>query len=235
MAQIPHLQVGCTFADIIDTVNAILAVLNDGSGISVSYEDLEHKPTINGVELSGALTTGDLLLALSACTGYEALIDTLATKAYADAAKTAAVAAAQTAAQTALDSKMDKNLGNISAVDVFDGNALIPIVTNDGIKKTKLANVAVYAEYQAQTIKTAADTTIDRYRKLLPVVGEQNGINKVFTVTGGYKTGTASLYLNGQLMTLGRDYEETDTTTFTFIHIAPQEEDEITFRAIPLE
>jgi hypothetical protein len=41
------------------------------------------------------------------------------------------------------------------------------------------------------------------------------------------------LYLNGQLLAPDDDYEETDSTTITFIHIAPEAEDKITFRAVP--
>ena len=233
MANIPLLQIGCSGEDIVNTINAILSVLNNGSGISISYEDLEHKPTINGVELSGSLTTSQLLIALSACAGYDNLIATLATKAYADTVKTETLSAAQTAVAAALDSKMDKDLGNIDAIDYFSKEALLPIVTKEGVKKTTLANIASYTKIQNETAMSAVDTALAKERKTLTLEGEQDGTNKVYTVTEGYKPGTGMLYLNGILQTPDDDYEETDSRTITFIHIAPESEDKLTFRAVP--
>ena len=236
MAHIDLLEIGCSALDIVNAVNALIAAHNDGeSAAVVSYTQLADLPQINGVELRGNLDTAELLIAMSGCTDYDTLIPTLATKKYSDDGDTAMVTAAREAAQQVLNSKMDKDLGNIDAVDVFNGESMIPIVTKDGIKKTKLANVAVYTEFQAQTIKTASDTTIEKYRKTLTLVGTQNGSNRVFTVTGGYKTGTSTLHLNGQMLAVGKDYEETDTQTITMISYVPEAEDDLFFRAIPLE
>ena len=233
MANIPLLQNGCSGADIIDTVNAIIARLNDGSGQRISYNDLDNLPVVNGVELKGTLSTADLLIAISGCSDYQSVMATLATKTELASMKTEAVTAAESAAQQALDSKLDKDLGNIERVDAFSGDAMIPIVTSDGIRKTSLVNVASYTKIQNETAMSALDTALAKERKTLTLEGEQNGTNKVYTVTEGYKPGTGMLYLNGILQSPDEDYEETDSRTITLIHIAPESGDKVTFRAVP--
>lgn len=233
MADIPLLQNGCTGAQIIETINAIISRLNDGTGISISYEDLTHKPCINGIELSGNKNTAALLIAMSGTTDYNTLIARLATKAYADNVKTETLEAAQTAVTEALSGKLDKDLGNIEAVDYFSNEALIPIVTKEGVKKTTLVNVASYTKMQNETAMSAVDTALAKERKTLTLEGEKDGSNRVYTVVEGYKPGTGMLYLNGILQTPDKDYEETDSRTITFIELAPEEEDKITFRAVP--
>lgn len=233
MANIQLLQNGCTGADIINTINAIIARLNDGSGQRISYNDLDNLPTVNGVELKGTLTTASLLIAMSGCSDYQTQIATLATKTELNSMKNQAIAAAQAAAQAELNNKLDKDLGNITAVDYFGKDSMIPIVTDDGVKKTTLANVASYTKIQNETAASAIDTALSKERKTLTIEGEKDGTNKVYTVVEGYKPGTGMLYFNGQLLAPDDDYEETDSSTVTFIHIAPEEGDKITFRAVP--
>ena len=142
MAHIELLQVGCTGQEVIDAINALIAAHNDGeNGSVVSYEDLADKPSINGVTLSGNKTHKQLLVSISGASDYDNFAATNATKSYADEATAEAVEAAQAAVQEALDSKLDKDLGNIEAVDAFPGDAFVPIVTGNGIKKTTLSNV----------------------------------------------------------------------------------------------
>lgn len=235
MAQIQLLQVGCTFADIIDTVNAIIAVLNNGSGISVSYEELEHKPTINGVELSGALNTGDLLLALSGCTDYNTLMARLATKAYADAAKTAAVAAAQAAAQAELNNKMDKNLGNIEAVTTVGDDGYIPVVSGGKVVKITTSSLAAYTDVKIKVEGSTAEQSMKQQRKTLTLTGTQDGRNLVFACTEGFTLGTSALFLNGNRLYQGVDYKEDTSYQITFKTFIPEAEDVILFEGIPLE
>ena len=234
MAHIELLQVGCTAQQIIDTINALIAAHNSGeSGGVVSYNDLTDKPTINGVEISGDMTTTSAKIKTSETEDYGTIQETYATKSYADSAKTEALEAAQAAVQEALDSKLDKDLGNIEAVDYFSKEALIPIVTKDGVKKTTLVNVASYTKIQNETAMSAVDTALAKERKTLTLEGEQDGTNKVYTVVEGYKPGTGMLYFNGVLLSPDDDYEETDSQTITFIHRAPESEDKLTFRAVP--
>ena len=234
MAQIELLQVGCSGQQLLDAINALIAAHNSGESVGVvSYNDLTDKPTINGVEINGDMTTASAKIKTSETEDYATIQETYATKRYADTAKTDAVDAAQTAVQEALDSKMDKDLGNIEAVDYFSNESLIPIVTRDGVRKTTLVNVASYTKIQNETAMSAVDTALAKERKTLTLEGEQDGSNKVYTVVEGYKPGTGLLFLNGNLQSPDEDYEETDSRTITLIHIAPESEDKLTFRAVP--
>lgn len=234
MATIPLLQTGATGGQIIDAINALIAAHNEGQSlVSVSYEDLTHKPKLNGVEISGNMTTQSAKIKITETEDYDVFEATNATKDYADEAKDGAIAAAQESVQAELDNKLDKDLGNIERVDNFNGDAMIPIVTGGGIRKTSLVNVASYTKIQNETAMSALDTALAKERRTLTIVGIQNGSNQVYTVTEGYKPGTGLLYFNGILQTPDDDYEETDSRTITFIHIAPEEGDKITFRAVP--
>lgn len=234
MANIDLLYPGCTGQQIIDTINALIAALNSGQGQTISYNDLADKPVLNGVEVVGTLTTAALQIKFADTSDFNIWENTLATKAYADEIGNNAVEAAENAAQAALDGKLDKDLSNIEFVDTFSGEATIPILTQSGLKKTNLINVATYTVTQSQAINSSYDQSVDKFRKLLPLVGVQNGRNVEFSVTGGYKTGTSCLYLNGQLLASGRDYDETDTQTITFLTYVPEANDVILLKAIPL-
>lgn len=230
-----------------------------------SYDDLTEKPTINNVRISGDIEDIDELGALSQNTNkYDAaaaadlvaasvvyikgatkwvkttlgelvsalnLVNATALETF----KTEVLREAASQTATALSSKMNADLSNIEYVDSFPGNAMIPIVTDSGTKKTTLTNVATYTVTQAGAISSANDKEISKYRKVLELEGEQDGSNVVFTVTGGYKTGTSVLYLNGQLLAAGRDYDETDTQTITMLTYIPEADDVMVFMAIPLE
>ena len=234
MATIPLLQTGATAGQIIDTINALIAAHNEGQNpVSVSYEDLTHKPTLNGVEISGDMTTQSARIKITETEDYTVFEETNATKEYADEAKDDAIAAARESVQADLDNKLDKDLGNIERVDSFNGDAMIPIVTGGGIRKTSLVNVASYTKIQNETAMSALDTALAKERKTLTLEGEKDGSNKVFTVKEGYKPGTGLLYYNGILQTPDKDYEETDSRTITLIFSAPEEEDDIMFRAVP--
>ncbi len=234
MATIPLLQTGATAGQIIDTINALIAAHNEGQNpVSVSYEDLTHKPTLNGVEISGDMTTQSARIKIAETEDYTVFEATNATKEYADEAKDDAIAAARESVQADLDNKLDKDLGNIERVDSFNGDAMIPIVTGGGIRKTSLVNVASYTKIQNETAMSALDTALAKERKTLTLEGEKDGSNKVFTVKEGYKPGTGLLYYNGILQTPDKDYEETDSRTITLIFFAPEEEDDIMFRAVP--
>lgn len=234
MANIPLLYPGCTAQEILDTINALIAAITGGAGRTMSYSELENKPTVNGVVIEGDLTTENLLIAIADTAGYDAMLQALATKAYADTVKSEALASALNAVNAALAGKLDKDLGNIEAVNNFANEAYIPIVTNSGVFKIKIAEMAAYTELQNLAARNAADTALSRERRVLELSGLQNGRNPVYTVSGGYKTGTSTLYLNGQLLAEGRDYEETDSQTVTMLTYLPEESDILLFRAVPM-
>lgn len=230
-----------------------------------SYDDLTEKPTVNSVRITGDIADIDILGGLSKnVSRYDAaeeadlvsasivyikgatkwvkttlgeLISALnlvnATALEAFKAEVLREAASQT--EQALDGKLDKDLGNLEYVDSFPGSALIPIVTESGTKKTTLQNVQGYVTTQSSAERSAVDPAIEKYRKILTLEGEQDGGNVVFTVVGGYKTGTSALYFNGQLLAPDTDYDETDTQTITMLTYIPRSTDTIIFKAIPLE
>lgn len=147
MAHIELLQVGCTAREVIDAINALIAAHNDGEETSVvSYNDLEDKPRINGVELKGDKDTAALLVALTGCTDYNTIMATLATKAYVDAGDEAISNEALAAAQAALENKLDKDLGNIADSSILADESYIPVVSDGDVKKVKMATVAAYTE-----------------------------------------------------------------------------------------
>lgn len=229
------LQIGCTARDIIDAVNALIAAHNDGeSGNMVSYNDLADKPSINGVELSGNKNTSALLIALAGCVDYNTLMDTLATKAYSDEHDAAMVAAAHAAAQAVLDSKLDKDLSNIETIDTFPGDAKVLVFTPNGIRLTTFNNVAAYTEIRAATLRTEFSSAVKEQLKILPLAGDQDGRNTTFACEVGYTLSTSCLYLNGQLLTKGKDYTETSSYQIVMLTHIPVATDVLVFMAVPL-
>lgn len=230
-----------------------------------SYDDLDNKPTINNVRISGNIEDIDELGALSQNTGkYDdaeeadivpssvvyikgatkwvkttlgELISSLnlVNQTALETFKSEVLQEAATQTAEALDGKLDRDLSNIEFVESFKGEAVVPIVTEDGTKKTTLNNITYFVTTQAQAIASASDTSINKYRKILELEGAQDGSNVTYTVVGGYKTGTARLHFNGQLLSSGRDYKENDTETIVFLTYIPEADDVIVFEAIPLE
>lgn len=234
MAQIELLQIGCTSRQIIDTINAIIAMLNDGGGQSISYNDLSDKPRINGVELSGNQTTRTLLVALGDATDYDALIATLASKTYADSAKAEAVAAAQRAVNAALDGKLDKDLGNIEATSIVGDDAYLLVVSGGRVAKITTASLATYTNVTYRRETSSYEAVIRNQRKRIQLEGEQNGRNQVFTATAAFETGTSALYFNGNRQELGEDYVELNTTEIECVTFTPGADDKLFFEAVPL-
>lgn len=236
MANIPLLQTGCTGQEVIDTINALVAAHNEGQApVSVSYEDLSHKPKLNGVEISGDMTTKSAKIKILDAEDYDTYEEAWATKAYADQAKSEAVAEAQAAVEEALDSKLDKDLGNIEAVDAFPGDAVIPIVTGSGVKKTTLSNVAAYTEITSTASRTTLREAVKSQLRILPLSGDQDGSNVEFSVKDGYNTGTSSLFFNGQLLTAGKDYTEESSYGIVMLTHIPVSTDVLIFMAVPLD
>lgn len=235
MAQIELLQIGCTGQQLIDTINALVAAHNEGvSGRGISYRDLADKPSLNGVELNGALTTQQLDIRIIDTADYDTYEAAWATKDYTDSKAEEAVAAAQAAVDAALDSKLDKDLSNIEATDTFPGDALVPVVTPSGIRKTTLRNVASYTEVTTNATRTVLSEAVKSQLKVLPITGEQNDSNVKFAVEDGFTTGTSVLYFNGQLLTAGKDYAEDGSYGIVMLTHIPAPSDVLVFMAVPL-
>ncbi len=122
-------------------------------------------------------------------------------------------------------------LEDIAEIRSLSEDDYLTVVTSDGLRKVRIGsfsdNVAV------RTVSTAVlEKSIQSQLCILTVSGEQNGENKDFGVRERYIAGSAMLFLNGQLLTLNRDYRETPLG-FTMIDYAPNSNDILTFQAVP--
>lgn len=236
MAKIELLQVGCTFREIMDAINALIAVHNDGEGIGVvSYNSLADLPQINGVELKGNKNTAALLVALAGCTDYNTIMATLATKAYSDAGDNALINAAAAAAQAVLDSKMDKDLGNIEVASSVGDEAYIAVVSGGKIVKITTKSLATYTELVSKRDSSTYEAAAKTQRKTIELEEAPDGRTITFTATTAFQLKSSALYLNGNRLLLDTDYKEDSSTQVTFKTIIPEEGDILFFEAIPLE
>ena len=235
MANIELLQTGCTREQIIDTINAIIAVINSGYGLEISYNDLQDKPIVNGVELKGEQTTSDLKIKFSEAADFSTWENALATKSYADAIGDDAVDAAEEAVSVALDGKLNKNLSNIDASDVIADDSFIPVVIGGKTVKVKASVLATYSGIKNKVESSSLEVAIKNQRTSLTISGTQNGTNRVFSISPAYRLGTSAVYLNGNRLYAGTDYIEDNSTQITFTNAwTPSSTDIILFEAIPL-
>lgn len=241
MAQIETITLGLNAADLVAKINEIIAAVNSIQP-TTSYDDLNNKPMINGVELSGNKTTANLSIALSAATDYASLMQTLATKQYADNGDAAAVVAAQSAAAEALSGKLNTDLSNIDASSIREENDVpevgslgeedyITIITSAGARKIKVWRLS-----DNITVRSVSSTAISKSTSsqlaVIGITGAQNGSNTSFELSSDYVAGSGSLFLNGQRLVSGTDYTET-ASGFTMLLYAPINTDSLIFIAVP--
>ena len=122
-------------------------------------------------------------------------------------------------------------LADITEVRSLSDDDYLTIVTADGLRKVKLGslsdNVAV------RTVSTSVlERSVQTQIRILTVGGAQDGSNKDYTVRESYVAGTAMLFLNGQLLTPGKDYTET-VGGFTLLTHTPTQGDTLVFQAVP--
>lgn len=88
------------------------------------------------------------------------------------------------------------------------------------------------AEIRAEIVTLSAKNALIVQRKLS---GEQDGENKVFNTPEAFVSGSTRLYLNGQKLTIDKDYAENENLTgVTFVY-APEITDELSIEYIPFE
>lgn len=75
-------------------------------------------------------------------------------------------------------------------------------------------------------------STVGTVKQSLTIEGSQDGYNLSFNTIESFYLGTSSLYLNGQRMIPGIDYDEVDEKTFQFKDEPPTPEDRLFFEAI---
>lgn len=233
MANIANILLGATAGELVDKINEIIAAINAIQPVT-SYEDLEDKPSINNVTLSGNKNTRQLAVRIAEAADYDAYLEAWATKTYVDEGDSAAVAAAQSAAQAALSGKLDADLSNIEDVTYIANGGYVLALSGGHMVKMALQDLAAYTEIKTEANKSAAEKSLAAQRKLLTLSGAQDGSNTTFSSEPGYTMGTTALYLNGQLLTEGKDYTEVSSYQITLLSHIPTESDVIQLMAIPI-
>lgn len=104
------LKIGCTGEELVNKINEIIAAVNELAPIT-SYDSLSNKPTINGVELSGAKTTASLDIAYTGLSDYATQEARLATKANVATAKEEAISEAASNEENNMLHKVIQNTG----------------------------------------------------------------------------------------------------------------------------
>lgn len=231
---------------------------------SNDYDDLDNKPTINGVRLSGDIDDVDDLGGMSLNTGkYDTAAGTDITASSLiyikgatkwvkttlgdlisslnivntttfEAFKTTVLNAAATQTTNSLDNKLDKDLSNIEAVTHMGDGAYIPIMTPNGMVKVSTEDLVAYIGIKSRVENSSIEMTIKSQRDTIQVTTVADGIITRFSVQDYYTLGTSAVYLNGNRLYAGRDYVEVNSRTFEFIGRIPTAYDNILFEAIPL-
>lgn len=69
-------------------------------------------------------------------------------------------------------------------------------------------------------------------KTIIPLIGEQDGVNKHFTTEKGFIIGASQLYVNGIRLFIGLDYLELDQNNIEFKSIIPEPRDVIVFECV---
>lgn len=227
------LAIGCTGQELVDKINEIIAAVN-GVTPATSYRDLTEKPTLNGVELVGDATTASLKVRIVDTADYDTYEQAWATKTYVDNADTKTIEAAEASVKAQLDSKMDKDLSSLDEVQWLADTGYMPVVVGGQLKKMSIKDAADYAVTKKEAAYSAADKSIASQRKYMDIEGTQDGSNADFYVKAGYALGTTALYLNGQLLTINKDYTEISSYQIKMLTRMPEKTDILILMAIPL-
>lgn len=234
MANIENIILGATAGELVDKINELIAAVN-AIQPATSYNDLEDKPSVNGVTLSGNKTTSQLGVTIAGASDFDTFEAAWATKQYVQNGDTAAVEAAEAAAQAALSGKLDADLSNLEDVAYIGNGGHILVLAGGKLVKMTLQDLASYTEVKNAAAKSAINSGIASQRKPIELSGNQDGVNTDFETETGFVLGTTALYLNGQLLTLGKDYAEVSSYQITMLSHIPISTDVIILMAIPIQ
>lgn len=138
---------GCTGAELIAKINEIIAVVNGMSNVT-SYNDLTDKPSVNGVTLQGAKTTGELMIEMADLTDYDTQMASIATKTEVAGAESRATAAATAAVQEQIAGKLDKIPTTTTETDMIGDGAYIYVSDGNESKKVKISTLTNNVGYK---------------------------------------------------------------------------------------
>lgn len=226
------INIGISAADLVAKINEIIAAVNSLANVS-DYEQLTNKPTLNGVEISGTLTTGDVGINLADTDDYASVVASLATKAEVQTAQETAVSTAQANATALVAGKMDVNPDNVNEATMLNGNAYVYVYGDGALKKVKLSALTSNVALTMET-KDSYDSAVAKQKRILRLAGDQNGNNVDYTSNDGFVLGTSDLYLNGQRLVRGTDYVENTSYSLTMLTQIPVSTDRMVFVAVPL-
>lgn len=227
------LAIGCTGQELVDKINEIIAAVN-GITPATSYNQLADKPTLNGITLEGAATTASLKVRISDTADYSTYEQAWATKTYVDDADSKTIEAAEASVKGQLDSKMDKDLSSLDDVQWLSDTGYVPVAVGGQLKKMTIKDAADYAIVKKEASYSASDKSIASQRKYMDLEGTQDGSNADFYVKAGFALGTTALYLNGQLLTINKDYTEISSYQIKMLTRMPEKSDILILMAIPL-
>lgn len=136
----------------------------------------------------------------------------------------------ETAVREVVTQYKELQMEDIKEVRSLSDDDFLTIVTDDGLRKVKLANLS--DNVAVRTVSTATlERSLTSQLKVLTVSGEQDGENREFQVRESYVAGTSLLFLNGQLLTPDKDYKLTPGG-FDLLTHTPAAGDQLLFEAV---
>lgn len=224
------LTLGCSAVDLIDKINELVAAYNALHNVT-SYRDLTDKPTINGIEVVGNMTTNNLKMGISDCIDFSEIIASLATKSDLANAKTEVIGLATASTQEIVSQKLDSNPSSFNEVTMTSDDAFIYIYGDGEVKKLRLGNLSKNISLSIDSRK-AIDQVIAKDGSILQLSGSQDGKNTEFHTKESFVSGTTCLYFNGQLLTRGMDYIENSSFSIELLTYIPTEGDVLRLVAV---
>lgn len=173
---------GCTGAELIAKINEIIAVVNAQTNVT-SYNDLTDKPSVNGVTLQGAKTTGELMIEMADLTDYDTQMASIATKTEVAGAESRATAAATASVQEQIAGKLDKIPTTTQETDMLGDGAYIYVSDGDQSKKVKISTLANNVGYKLTESKIVSGGS----GKPLTAVAKVKTTDWESATGGGYK------------------------------------------------
>lgn len=170
--------------------------------------------------------------------GYDALISTVSgmiSTATGNLPTSADITALQTSVETinaTLASKADKDDENTEEVAMVDDNSFVYVMGANGMKKISLKNLSRLIKIGINS-GGGSGASLDTLKIVCALTGAQDGSNQNYTCAAGFGMGTTDLYLNGQRLVRGVDYNENSAYSISLITHTPIATDVLVLVAYP--
>lgn len=235
---IERIDLGATASELVDKINEIISALNEYSPVT-HYDDLEGKPTINSVEITGDMETADLHLDLSEDTTITALAARVTANETSISGHTTDIAGLGAAIPDDTDIVaaceqvfVRKDLTNVEETVMAGKDGYLPVVGANGeVGKMKLENATAMISTMQEAARSAADTALKEKRQYIPVTYTAG--SATVEAASSFRIGTTLLHVNGVLQAEGTDYTCTDNQTIELLTYVPVAGDIIQLMAIP--